>query len=215
MIGDGARFALWCAIHKDSLPYFLVSWMVGRRFDLERLTPKTDDPLPRRLFWRRIFRPPLRADGSYIHGRCPMTVGRRFRTIQAVKGGDPFRALGIFYRLPSWLFWFGRYDKVNKLAHHMAKDLLARENRDKTLRTPLDEIQRMAGYDRLNHGLFGVIDYVATRNHLTYHHVEQLSDETLFAIMKIDHDNNAVQRREMEIRSKRNALGIGKTRRTR
>lgn len=193
---------MWSALHKDRLPYFLVVYTVGRRFDLNLITPKTDDPLPGRIFWRRIFRPPLREDGSYIHGRAPLTVGRRFRALQAIKQGDSFRAMAEFYRLPAWLFWLGRYGKVNKLAYHLSQDLLTREQRDKALQTPLTDLQRHAGYDKLNHGLFGVIDYVSTRNHLTYHQVEQLSDDTLYAITKIDHDRAAVQRRELELQSR-------------
>lgn len=175
--------------------------MVGKRFDLALLTRQTDDPLPKWFFWRRIFRPPLRKDGSYIHGRTPLTVGRRFRALQAIQAKHPEKAVSIFYCIPTWCFLFGRFDKVNKLTYYVAKDLYAREQRDSLLQTPLTALQRQAGYDKLNAGLFGIIDYIATRNHLTYHQVEQLSDETLFAIMKIDHERAMVQRREMELQA--------------
>lgn len=195
------KFTLWCAFHVQRLPYMVAAAIVGKRFDLGVLMPKDDDPLPRRFFWRKVYRPALQEKGQYIYGRAPLTVGRRFAALQAIKAGRNDKAVSVFYRLPCWCMRWGRFDKVGKLSIHVARDLMAREKRDCKLQSPLTDIQRQAGYDKINSGLFGIIDYVATRNGLTYHQVEDLSDATLYAIMKIDHDKAAVRRREMELQT--------------
>lgn len=208
------RLTIWAALHIDSLPYF-ASLYIGRRFDIERLIAKTDDPFPRRLLFKRLYRPQIRReDGAYLYGRMPLTVGQRFKCIQALQRGDTAGALRVFYSIPRRYLMLGRFDKINKMTCHMMRDLEAREARDRRLQTPLTEIQKQAGYGKLNAGLFGVIDYIAKRNGLTYHEVEGLSDATLYAVLKIDHDTEAVRRREMEIMQKKSKQAI-KTRRPR
>lgn len=192
----------------ESVPYFMAS-MVGERFDLARLVRQTDDPMPARLCGKRLPRPLMRKEsGTYIHGNLNITVGARFAALQAIQAKDTVKALAAFYSLRKWQILAGRFGKVNRLAFHMAKDLEAREKRDRELQTPLTDLQRQAGYGDLRHGLFGVMDYIALRNGLKYNEVEQLADVTLYRILKIDHDKAMVQRNEMRLRmeeSKRQA----------
>ena len=194
------RLYIWAALRIERLPYFVSAW-IGKRFDVSAFIAKTCDPMPRRLLFKRIYRPPVKEDGTYIYGRAPLTVGQRFTAIQAIKAGDTAKALRAFYRIPAWYLLLGTFGKVNRLARYMSEDLQAREERDRKLQTPLTDLQKKAGYDKLNFGLFGVIDYVATRNRLKYGEVEELRDETLCAILKIDHDRERVRRREIELKA--------------
>lgn len=194
------RVYIWAALRIERLPYFFSVWL-GKRFDLEPFTPKSCDPMPRRLLFTRIYQPPVnKEDGTYLYGRAPITVGQRFTALQAIKRGDAAAALRAFYRIPAWYLLLGAFGKVNRLARYMSEDLRAREERDRKLQTPLTDLQKKAGYDKLNFGLFGVIDYVATRNGLKYGEVEELRDETVCAIMKIDHDRERCRRRELELK---------------
>lgn len=193
------RMYIWAALHIERLPYFVSAWL-GKRFDIEPFIAQTCDPMPKRLIFRSIYRPPVREDGAYIYGRHPLTVGQRFTALQAIKAGDTMKALRAFYRIPAWYLLLGAFGKVNRLARYMSEDLRAREERDRKLQTPLTDLQKKAGYDKLNFGLFGVIDYVATRNGLKYGEVEELRDETVCAIMKIDHDRERCRRRELELK---------------
>ena len=195
-----ARWYIWAALHIERLPYFVSAWL-GKRFDISAFIAKTCDPMPRRLLFKRIYKPPVKEDGTYIYGRAPLTVGQRFTALQAIKAGDTTKALRAFYRIPAWYLLLGKFGKVNRLARYMAEDLKAREERDRKLQTPLTDLQKKAGYDKLNFGLFGVIDYVATRNRLKYGEVEELRDETLCAILKIDSDRERVHRRELELQA--------------
>lgn len=196
----GDRLYIWAAVHIGRLPYFVSGWL-GKRFDLGAFTSRTCDPMPRRLLFKSIYRPPVKEDGTYIYGRAPITVGQRFKALQAIQRGDIAAALCAFYGIPKWYLVFGSFDKVNRLACYLSEDLRAREERDRKLQTPLTDLQKRAGYDRLNFGLFGVIDYVSTRNGLKYGEVEELRDETLCAILKIDHDRERVRRKEMELQA--------------
>lgn len=194
------RLYIWAALRIERLPYFVSIWL-GKRFDIEAFIAKTCDPMPHRLVFKRIYRPPVREDGTYVYGRHPLTIGQRFTAIQAIKAGDTMKALRAFYRIPACYLLIGAFGKVNRLACYMSEDLRAREERDRKLQPPLTKLQIEAGYDKLNFGLFGVIDYVATRNGLKYGEVEELRDETLCAIMKIDHDRERVHRRLLELQA--------------
>lgn len=189
---------LWVAVHIERMPYIVSTWL-SRRFDISRLVAHTDDPMPRRLLLRRIYRPEVRKDGTYRYARMSMTFGRRCHIMQAIQRDDIPEALHLFYRLPSLCFVLGAFGKVNRMTCYMVNDMTARQKRDNGLNSPLTDRQKMAGYGRLNFGLFGIIDYVATRNGITYADVEGLSDDTVYAIMKIDHDKAQVQQRDIEL----------------
>lgn len=194
------RVYIWLALHIERLPNLISVWL-GKRFDISAFTPKTCDPMPRRLLFKRIYRPPVREDGTYIYGRAPITVGQRFKALQAVQRGDFIAALCAFYAIPRWYVFAGAFGKVCRLACYISEDLKARDERDKRMQTPLTDIQKRAGYDKLNFGLFGVIDYVSLRNGIKYGEVEELRDDTLAAIMKIDHDRERARRKEMELKA--------------
>lgn len=200
---------LWVAVHIERMPYIVSTWL-SRRFDISRLVAHTDDPMPRRLLFRRIYRPEVLRDGTYRYARMPLTFGRRCHVMQAIQRNDTPEALHLFYRLPRLCFVLGAFGKVNRMACYMVNDLTARQRRDNRLNSPLTDIERRAGYDRLNFGLFGIIDYVATRNGITYADVEGMSDDTIYAIMKIDHDKAEVERRRIELQSKQLTLTKGR-----
>lgn len=195
------RIYIWAMLHIQRLPYF-ISILLDRRFDIQPFILKTDDPLPRRLLFRRIYRPTINTKtGEYRYGVMPLKVGQRFKALQMIQRNNVPAAFRLFYRVPGIYMYIGAFGKINRLTVHMMRDLEAREKRDRGLQSPLTDLQKKAGYDRMNHGLFGVIDYMATRNGLTYHEVEQLSDATLYAVMKIDHDREKVRRKEIELQA--------------
>lgn len=59
-----------------------------------------------------------------------------------------------------------------------------------------------AGYNDLNHGIFGVVDKIAVRLHISHDEVFNLPEKRVFAILKIDFDNMMYQKRYNEIISK-------------
>ena len=155
--------------------------------------------LPRRVGLRPIKGNDWnKADGTYRFGTLPLTVGQRFGAVQAIQNGDfIFKPLKIYFHLRRIEVLCASLGKIAALLGHIQADLQKRNERDQRTVVPLTDLQMQAGIGNMNHGLFGVIDFIACRNHLTYKQVYELSDLQLYGILQIEHDR-AIAARQYE-----------------
>ena len=155
--------------------------------------------LPQRVGFRTIKGNEWnKADGTYRFGTLPLTVGQRFGALQAIQSGDfIFKPLKIYFHLRRIEVWCAPLGKIAVLLGHIQADLQNRTERDQRTVVPLTDLQIQAGIGQMNHGLFGIIDFIACRNHLTYKQVYELSDLQLYGILQIEHDR-AISARQYE-----------------
>ncbi|MDE7150469.1 MAG: hypothetical protein K2O01_08740 [Bacteroidales bacterium] len=210
------------AIRWEKMPFWSLKFW-GAFFDLSRMARLSADEaearhLPARVGLRRIkgndWNP---ADGTYRFGTLPLTVGQRFSALQAIQGGDYiFEPLKIYFHLRRFEVLCTRLGKIAVLLNHIQSDLKKRNERDQRTIVPLTDLQRQVGIGNMNHGLFGIIDFIACRNHLTYKQVYELSDIQLYGILQIEHDRTLAarqydqalkQKHERQLASQRTHLG--------
>lgn len=194
-----ARLCVWLALRWRHLPVFMAG-LLGGFLSVPSLIAKPANRgrhrLPRRIGLRRIRGNRWNVEtGMHLFGTMPLTVGERFGALQAVQDGDAFfTPLRLYFGLRRMEVLFMPLGKAVSLVHHIQLDQEARTERDRRTVVPMTETQQMAGLGAMNHGLFGVIDFVATRNHLTYKQVYELSDTQLYGILQIEHDRAMAQR---------------------
>lgn len=203
-----ARLALWLAVRWRRLPVFLAP-LLGGFLSVPALIAKPDvkgaDRLPRRVGLRHIKGNAWDGErGRYRFGTMPLTVGARFGTLQAIGDGDAFfEPLRLYFGLRRIEVAFAPLGKAVALIHHIKADQEARTNRDRRTVVPLTDLQMQAGLGEMGHGLFGIIDFIACRNHLTYEQVYELSDTQLYGILMIEHDRAVAQRRLEQVSRQR------------
>lgn len=207
-LSAGVRLALWLALRWRRVPVFLAPYL-GGFLSVPALLAKPDvtgtERLPRRVGFRRIKGNAWDGDrGRYRYGTMPLTVGARFGTVQAIEDGDAcFEPLRLYFGLRRIEVAFAPLGKVVALIQHIKADQEARTNRDRRTVVPLTDLQMQAGLADMKHGLFGIIDFIACRNHLTYEQVYELSDARLYGIMMIEHDRAMAQRRLEQVARQR------------
>lgn len=181
------------AIRWKKMPFWSLKFW-GKFFNLSQFIGFPDETtsyrLPKRVGLRKIKGSDWNAaDGTYRFGTLPLSVGQRFGALQAIQSGDfIFKPLKIYFHLHRIEVLCAPLGKIAALLHHIQSDLQRRNERDKRTIVPLTDLQRQAGIGNMNHGLFGIIDFVACRNHLTYKQVYELSDTQLYGILQIEHD---------------------------
>lgn len=196
------RLALWCAVHWRMMPVFMTGYL-GEYLSVQSLLSAEPDRAshrcPGRVGLRRIRCNAWNPDtGMHRFGTMPLTVGRRFGAVQAIQDGDPlFTPLRLYFGLRRLEVLFAPLGKVEALIHHIQLDQMARNERDQRTVVPMTDLQMQAGLGNMSHGLFGIIDFVACRNHLTYEQVYELSDTQLYGILMIEHDR-AIAQRQLE-----------------
>lgn len=198
-VSPRARLCVWLALRWRRLPVFMAG-LLGGFVSVPALvagpSSRGGDRLPRRVGLRRIRGNAWDGEsGGYRYGTMPLTVGKRFGALQAIQEGDAlFEPLRLYFGLRRLEVLFTPLGKVVRLVRHIRMDEEARTERDRRTVVPMTDMQRQAGIGMMNHGLFGVIDFVATRNHLTYKEVYELSDTQLYGILQIEHDRAMAQR---------------------
>ena len=197
-----AKICVWLALRWRRLPVFMAGYLggfVSVPSLLSKPASRERHRLPRRIGFRRIRGNRWNGNtGMHMFGTMPLTVGQRFGALQAVQDGDAFfEPLRLYFGLRRIEVLLMPLGKAVSLVHHITFDQEARTERDRRTVVPMTEMQQMAGLGTMNHGLFGVIDFVATRNHLTYAQVYDLSDTQLYGILQIEHDR-AIAQRQLE-----------------
>lgn len=202
------RAALWLALRWRHIPVCLAPYL-GGFLSVPALLAKPagvgSERLPRRVGLRRIKGNAWDGDrGRYRFGTMPLTVGARFGTVQAIEDGDAFfEPLRLYFGLRRIEVALATLGKAVAMINHIRADQEARTERDKRTVVPLSELQQRAGLGDMKHGLFGVIDFVACRNHLTYAQVYEMSDTQLYGILMIEHDRAIAQRRLEQVARQR------------
>lgn len=191
------KLAIWAAIHIEDMPYFVVG-LLDKRFNTTSLMKLTGDyRIPKRVWLKEIKSPAINQDGSYLWPVPHITIGQRAAAINATMHNDPSSVIRTYFGIRPFFLPLTKAWKVNALIRYVADDLEARNERERKIQVPLTERQKLAGYDRLNFGMFGVIDMIARRNGLKYPEVETMRDDTIFAIVRMDAMQAKVQRQEM------------------
>ncbi len=196
------KIALRWALRWRKMPVFMLGFLSGF-LSVPTLIAKPANPnhhrLPRLVGLRRIKGNAWNGDeGVYRFGTMSLTVGKRFGALQAIQGGDAFfEPLRLYFGLRKVEVLCMSLGKMVALMHHIQLDLEARAERDKQTVVPLTDIQQQAGIGLMTHGLFGIIDFIACRNHLTYLQVYDMSDTQLYGILQIEHDR-AIAQRQLE-----------------
>ena len=175
--------------------YDFKNWSLGRflaaseNFDLAALLP----PLTREVAPRRILLWRLPKDFD------DMTFGQRWTLIEAFERGDIFFSSfdqlvtgpRWWRKMPRWALLMQPMRRVYPFVHSVIKDLERRAKRDEALNIPLTPEQEKAGIGEMRHGVFGLIDTIVKRTPglYTYEGVDQIPDNRVFAMLRIDVDN--------------------------
>lgn len=75
---------------------------------------------------------------------------------------------------------------------------IAKRDADTFKYTPSPEEVR-AGYLELNHGVFGTVDQIAQRLHISHDEVFNLPEKRVYAMLKIDFENGMYQKRLQKV----------------
>jgi len=166
--------------------------LLSKRYDIETLLKQLQHlPVPKRiLFWK--------LDKKLVN----MTLKQRFELIDRYKDGDYFMStFGILTKIPKPILYLTPVKYLFPYVNAVIKDLENRAERDKQLEIPLTPEEKKAGIDKINHGIFGMINNIVQVTNGVYKHedVENLSDNMVYAILKIEVDRNRIQRKLTEI----------------
>lgn len=175
--------------------YDFRNWSLGRflasseNYDLATLLP----PLTREVAPSRILLWRLPKDLS------GMTFGQRWSLIEAFESGDIFFSTFAqlvtgprwWRKMPRWVLLLQPMHKVYPFVHFVIKDLESRAKRDEVLNIPLTPEQEKAGIGEMRHGVFGLVDTIVKRTPglYTYEGVDDIPDNRVFMMLKVDVDN--------------------------
>lgn len=148
----------------------------------------------------------LLSDNSKPEKLCGKTAPADLNTLTYGQRIEIVTKQDLFFTIPRVLMGLSEKQLLKENAGKIVgfnmfviRDLEARAQRDLELSITPEKEEIEAGIMQINHGYFGVIDSLARRMGVKHEEVEKMSDNMVYAMLKIDSDSARYAKRYREV----------------